>query len=242
MGGVINSAGRVRYQYTCEQSPIRDYCNAQACQTVKYGVGHKPWNEEGSFEDITVSKLRRINSNPPVYILDVNGADIELMWEDFFSYQRFRNAVGQRLNIVAPLQKQGQWEMKIKDLLDNRENIEAPEDASEEGLIMNKFHEFMSLRERAINREDLLRGIPITDGAYVLFRVGDFKHWLQGYKLDRLEGGELFNLLRRDGCVHRVMEMNGRKVTVWAYPLSKVNEVKKDFEIPEFSKEFGDEI
>jgi hypothetical protein len=240
--GVFNSVGRTKYQYTCGQAPVSQYCDEVACKKVKFGVGHKPWQEDGSFEDITVSNCRRLNSNPPLYIVDVNGLELELAWEDLFVYQKFRGLVGKKLNIVAPLLKQPQWEMQVKILLDERQEIMAPEDASLEGLVKSKFHEFLSLRERADSKDDLARGLPVTEGSVVLFRMADFKHYLQGFKLDKLEGPTVFNLLRRDGCEYKVVDIQGKFITVWAYPVSKVNEQTRDFAVADFSRDFGEEI
>ncbi len=235
--GVIGSAARSKYQYTCEQSPIREYCDASACKLLPFGIGHKPWNEDGTFEDIIVANLRRIGSDPPVFVVDVNGLELECSWDDLYDFRRFRSRVGQRLSIVPPLMKQIQWESHLKTLLDRRENIEAPSDASLNGLVLTKFYEFLTLRERAQNREDLGRGLPVQDGAYVVFRIGDFKHYLQGHKLDKLEMGSIFSLLRKDGCVHRIVDIGGRKLTVWAYPVSRINEQTTDFIVADFHKD-----
>src|SRR5678815_1039670 len=120
--------------------------------------------------------------------------------------------------------KQQQWEMKLRTLLSTLETVEAPDDASLEGLILDRFHEFLTLRERAQNREDILRGLPVEDGASVLFRVGVFRGYLKRFKLDRIEGNELYMALRKDGCEFKRLRISGRIVSVWAYPVDKLNE------------------
>ena len=239
--GVIGSAARTKYQYTCEQSPIRDYCDADTCRTLKFGVGHKPWDESDAFEDVVISNLKRISSDPPVFVFDVNGREIESPWEVLYNFKLLRSLIGERLSMLISPMKQPQWETQLRDLLEKRQDIDAPEDASTSGLVLSKFHEFLGLRERAINKEDIARGIPVQDGAYVLFRAGDFKHYLQAHKLDKLEIGNVFNLLRKDGCVHRSIEIGKRNITVWAYPLAKINEQTGDFTIADFQRDLGHE-
>jgi hypothetical protein len=239
--GIIKSVARAKYQYLCDQAPIAQYCDRQQCLKLPFGVNHMPWDERGSFDDLLVSHLRKLGTSPPKYILEVNGHDITLDWENFYNFKLFKASVGESLNLIVGGMKQPQWEQQVRDLLAKREDIEAPEDASMQGLVIQKFHEFLTLRERAQNREDLLRGLPVQDGPNVLFRASDLHRYLQGSKLDKLEGSEIFLALRRDGCVHRRVRINGRVTTVWSYPLERVNEQTEAFAIPDFSKDLDDE-
>jgi hypothetical protein len=232
---VIKSAGRVRYQYTCEQQPVKGYCNRDLCLTLPFGVGHMPWKEADAYDEFQVGHLRKLLTTPPRYIVEVNGRDLELGADEFLSFGQFRKKVYQALDFMVAPMKQGQWDQQIRELTTKKEDIDAPEDASFKGLVMEKFFEFLSLRERAVNKEDILRGLPVQQDKSVVFRLSDFRRHLQTYKLDKIDGSELFLLLKDSGCSHKRIRVSGKLMTAWAYPLEKTNDQTEDFEVSNFS-------
>jgi hypothetical protein len=231
---VVKSASRVRYQYTCEQSPLREVCNEPLCRTLPYGVGNMPWKEQGAFDDAHITDLCKLMTDPPRYLVKVNGKELEISSDDFMVYTRFRTKVYQYLDLMITPMKQPQWEQQIRELTIHKKNIEAPEDASLAGLVIQRFEEFLSLRERATNKEDLLRGLPVVQGDQIIFRVADFRRHLQIYKLDRMDGSELYFLLRKKGATHTRVRLAGKTVAVWSCPLTATNDQTEDFAIPEF--------
>ena len=238
--GIVSSVGRLRYQYTCDQEPFKSLCNKEACQKLPFGVGNKPWHEEGSYDDFTVGNLRKLSTDPPKYIVEVNGRDIVLTWEELLNFRNFKSKCGQVLDLMISGMKQPQWEMQIREMLSRKSNVDAPDDASMMGLVLDKFHEFLTLRERAQEREDLLRGLPVQSGDVVLFRAGDLRRYLQGFKLDKFEGSELFLALRKEGCEHARVRINGRLCTIWSYPLKDVNEQTQEFAAADFKKDLDE--
>jgi hypothetical protein len=242
MQGVIQSASRKAYQYQCSEPPICNYCDRVQCLKLPFGVGNKSWDEAGAFDDAAVTNLRKLCTDPPKYIVEVNGRDIVLDWEELFHIQKFKSRVGQDLDLMIRGQKQPQWEQTLRNLLAKREDIEAPEDASMMGLVMEKFHEFLTLRERAQQKEDLLRGLPVQEGTHVLFRAGDLRRYLQGFKLDKVAGSDIFLALRKHGAFHKRIRLNGRMSLLWAFPLDEVNEQTLEFAVPDFKKDLEEDL
>ncbi len=240
--GVIDSVGRSKYMYLCEQSPIREHCNKELCKTLPFGVGNMPWDEAGSFDDFITSNCRKFLSDPPRYLVEVNGQDVTLAWEDLFYFKNFKSSVGEKLNLIIPNLKQQQWEQQLRELLAKKVDIEAPEDASEMGIVIEKFYEFLTLRERASEKEDMLKGLPIQVGQEVMFRVSDFKRFLQSFKLDKQNLSDVFLVLRRDGARHHTMRVKGKVIRVWAYPLNKTNDQTEMFAATDFKNDFGEEM
>src|SRR5262245_21901500 len=144
---VVKSAARIRYQYTCEQSPLKDYCDRAACSLLPYGVSHMPWKEAGAYDDLLVTHLRKVHSDPPRYIVEVNGRDLELCVDDFLNFNHFRRQIYVKLDLMVKPLKQPQWELQVRALTQHKEVIAAPDDASLRGLIIERFHEFLSLRQ-----------------------------------------------------------------------------------------------
>lgn len=238
MQGIVKSVSRVKYQYLCEQPPIRDFCDREACVKLPFGVGHMPWQERGSYDEFIVANCRKFLSDPPKYTIDVNGRDITLVWDELFNYRILKSRIGERLDLITPDMKQAQWEQQLRTLLSTKVEVEAPDDASMMGLIIEKFYEFLTLRERAQTKEDLLKGLPVQAEGKILFKAADFRRYLQGHKLDKFEMSDLFIALKKQGCDHARVRINGKLVTVWAFPLVSTNEQTEAFAMPDFTKDF----
>lgn len=236
--GVITSAARTKYQYTCDQHPLVDHCDRAACLRLPFGVGHMPWEEHGSFDDLVVTNCRKLLTDPPKYLLEVCGKDVKLTWSEFSEFRKFKSKVGEDLDLVIAGRKQPSWEQTVRKLLAEKTDIAAPEDASNMGLVIDKLHEFLVLRERATDIDDLLRGLPFQQGRSVLFRIADFKRYLQGFKLDKVEGSDFFLTIRKHGAVYRRATVKGRQIAVWSYPLTEQNEQTEEFKAPSFTKAF----
>jgi hypothetical protein len=242
--GIVGSANKANYTYLCDQSPIREHCNREVCLKLKFGIANKPWDEAGSFDDFLATNCRKFLSDPPQYILEVNGKDITLTWDEMFNFKSFKSSVGQKLNIVIPVLKQNQWEMTVKDLISDskRIDIEAPDDASAIGMVVEKFHEFLSLRERATEKEDILKGLPLEVGNDILFRGSDLKKYLQALKLDTESMSRIYLVLKNHGGRHHTIRINGKATAVWAFPKVNVNEQTEMFTAANFKNDFGEEM
>ena len=242
VAGVIGSAGKTGYSYLCHQQPISEHCNRAVCETLRFGISNKPWDEPRNFSNFIASNCRKFLSDPPRYIIDVNGKDITLTWDNFQIFKNFRSEVGQRLNMVIPLLKQEQWMQMVGDLLEKRAEIEAPEDASPLGIIIEKFHEFLSLRERATEKEDILKNLPVEVDNDILFRASDLKRHLQAIKLDTEQLADIFLALKSQGCRSHTIRINGKVTRVWAYPKANVNEQTEMFTATNFKNDFEGEM
>jgi hypothetical protein len=231
---VVGSAGRARYQYTCESQPLAGLCDRQSCELLPFGIGHKPWQEAGVYDEMIVTNLRKVASKPPRYIVSVNGRDLELAADDFLNFAMFRKIVYMAFDQMVQPMKQPQWEQIIKEITASKTDIEAPEDASYEGLILERFHEFLALRERSIRRDDILRGLPVQEGDNIIFRASDFRRHLQIYKLDKLDQTVLFSVIKQEGCTHTRLRVNGRLTVLWVFPVNKARTQTEDFEVPNF--------
>lgn len=210
------------YQYKCDSEPCVSYCDRKTCLTMQYGVGNKPWEDENNFDEITVGNLRKILTDPPTYVLEVNSKDIHLNSDDFRQFDRLRKRIFEiHDQIIRPI-KQLQWEQKIKGLLLTKVDIEAPEDASAVGAFSNKIDDFLALSKRSKDREDLLRGMPIIETDSVLFQVDYLQRYLQSQKVI-VSNSDLYSILHRRKASYAIIKIKGKTVRAWKVPLDTVN-------------------
>ncbi|KKN32609.1 hypothetical protein LCGC14_0812320 [marine sediment metagenome] len=229
---IIKSVGSIKYQYLCEQEPIASRCNKAVCVTLKYGVSHMPWQEAGSYDEFLCANLRKLLTDPPKYILEVCGHDIILDSEEFFKFPRFRMRVAEILDLMLAPMKQPRWEHNIKKLLATKKDVEAPEDVTQLGHVMVRFQEFLTLRERAQGLEDIIRGIPVTQGDRILFRGSDLRRFLFIHRINMTDMGKVYLMLKEEGCTQVRIRVAGKHLKLWGYPVARVNEQTEDFPKP----------
>jgi hypothetical protein len=229
ISAITKSLSQARYQYQCEQSPIRELCDRLACLKLRYGVAHRPWEETEQYDQIAVTNLRKVLTDPPRYILEVNGQDVGLSLDEFMTFSSLRKRLMAVRDLVVRPMKQLKWDATIKELLSKRQDIEAPPDASVDGQILEALAGFLEYKDKAKSREDLLRGLPFAVGDRLLFRLPDFQRYLQARRLDKLTPSEMFSLLRSLGVQHHHISICGKKFFVWSVPVEAVSLQSEDF-------------
>ena len=78
------------YAYKCNDAPISSHCNKELCQTRKFGIG-------AAIQNAAIGNLRKYNSVPPVWFLDVNGEPLELDTEALLSQPVFQKCAWNNL-------------------------------------------------------------------------------------------------------------------------------------------------
>jgi hypothetical protein len=73
------------YAYKCNDAPINAFCNKELCRTRKFGI-------DAGVGTPMIANLRKYNSQPPVWFLDVNGTPLELDTEGLM--QRHQTCLG----------------------------------------------------------------------------------------------------------------------------------------------------
>jgi Primase C terminal 1 (PriCT-1) len=233
---LIKSLEARQYQYKCDEEPLCSHCDRKTCLTLPYGIGHKPWEDDNNFDEITVGNLRKILTDPPTYILEVNSRDIHLNSDEFRVFERLRKRIFEIQDAVIRPIKQQQWEQKIKGLLATKTDIEAPDDASMFGAVSNKIDDFLSLSDRSKGREDLLRGLPIIDKERVLFQVDSLQRYLISQKVT-IANPDLYSLLHQRGCTYALIKIKGKVIRAWSIAANVVNKQTENYTEMEFQIE-----
>jgi hypothetical protein len=248
---VIKSLGKSKYAYICHQEPISSRCDRQECLKREYGINHRASMERGFYDDVILGNLRKFLTSPPRYRLEVNGHDIELASEELRTYQTgFKPIIFERLNLLLRPMKQDLWDKQLRELLTTLKEIEVPDDASWQGVVLWKVAEFVNLADRSRAREDILKGLPFraahTNGSgkpesFVWFRVSDLQRFLQAAKV-QVETHKLFPLLEAEGGKFEETTIKGRTVTLWGIPDSPGTRQTEPFTPPAESAEAKEEM
>ena len=173
----------------------------------------------------TVANLRKYNSTPPVWFLDVSGEPLELDTEALLSQPTFQKACMEQLNFMPRSVRKETWEARISALLNEmKENdaaiIEVAEDASTSGQFYDYLEEFCRHLQQAQEREEILLRRPWTDEEAKLtyFRLRDFENFLKKNKFFEYKSHKIAQRLRDINGSSTVMKISNRSVRVWAIP------------------------
>ena len=217
---LIKQLKKKDYNYKCSDQPLCNYCNSSVCRTRIHGIG-------GSSLP-TLSNLRKIPTDQPVWFLDVNGSTLELNTDQLQRQNLFQKACMEADNFMPPKVNERQWVGIIQALMDECK-LKGILDKPKEAGIGDQFVELLfgfcsDARLKAHHKEELLLGRPWTGPdpedptkQKVFFRLRDleehcvrnnFKYFNRSQITSRLMGVEV-------GAKSKFFKINGLGVNVW---------------------------
>jgi hypothetical protein len=208
--GVIKSAKRKDYQYTCSKPPIAPYCNSGVCKLRKHGIG-------ASSDMPAVHSLTKFNTNPPIWFLDIDGGGrLELETDDLHNQRRFQRKCMERLNVLPAKMNDIAWTKLINHLLENLTVIEAPPDASPVDQLFEYIERFCTGRVQAKTKEEILLGKPWSEANKHYFRMADLMAFLDRHHFRDYKVHQVTSILRENGAEHHFFNIKGKGINLWA--------------------------
>ena len=225
MSAIISSIAKKNYNYKCF-GPIGSHCDRIQCQSLQFGI--KAINQ--NYSEMMIGGLSKIMTDPPRWLLEINGIEIELSTEEIMNYKAVRTACMERIDLIAPPMKSEEWLQQLQERMSNKRIISAPKDASEHGQILQCFFEFIQFAERAKDKKDILRGIPVKttfkSKPVIIFRSNDVAAYLKRKKVAySINNNKLWSILRNQGCSYTKVRINGSPIRLWYLPIEE-NEQK----------------
>lgn len=212
---VAGSLKKRNYVYTCKQEPIASCCNRAICLKREFGI-------RGSKGDPGVSfgNLRKILTEPPSWIIGVDGRDVRLdSTEDLISQPRFAARCVEAINVLPKKTDGDAWHEIVTELLAQVEEIAAPEDASTSGQFLALVEKFTTGDGRAEGRDpaEVFAGKPFVQDGFVFFRSSDLFAFLERRRI-RVNPREAWVWLRDAKGKTEQFRVRGRNVRCWAIP------------------------
>ena len=232
---VAKQVQRKDYAYKCSDAPISSHCNKELCRTRKFGIG-------AAVAGATIANLRKYNSTPPVWFMDVNGEPLELDTEALMSQPLFQKSCMEQLNFMPRSVAKNQWEGRISSLMNEmRDNesaiIEVAQDASISGQFYDYLEEFCRHLQQAQDKEEILLRRPWTDEEQgkTYFRLKDFENFLKKNKFFEYKAHKMAQRLRDINGQSTTLKIKGRSVRVWQIP--SFDNVDIEIEPPKFGSQ-----
>lgn len=224
---VLKSLRKKDYTYKCKDSPLCSHCDASACKARKFGVGGDISPEIGS--------ISILETEPPLFFVSLkNGGTVECSPEEILSSRAFQKAALTQLHTMLPLYKQGAWQSKIQECLDQAILIEAPRDVSVEGAFVGYLEQFCTDRYSAQEKDEILLGKPWLNDSDSMhyFRLVDLMNHLDRVKFKELKRNQITTIIRKMGGNHTFFNIKGKGVNVWYIPSSAFSVQDEEFSTP----------
>jgi hypothetical protein len=225
---VARQLDRKDYAFKCGDAPINAHCNKELCRTRKFGIG-------AAVAGASVANLRKYDSTPPVWFMDVNGEPLELDTDALLEQRTFQRACLEQLNFMPRSVAKQQWEGRIAALMtEMRENesaiIEVAQDASISGQFYDYLEEFCRHLQQAQDREEILLRRPWTDEETnaTYFRLKDFEAFLRKNKFFEYKAHKIAQRLRDINGESLLLKIKGRPVRVWKIPAFEAADIELD--------------
>lgn len=226
--GVVKSAKRKEYTYTCSKPPIKPHCNSGLCRTRLHGIGQLAGMP-------VILSLTKFDSRPPIWFADIEGGGrLELTTEDLQQQIRFQRACMDSLNSMPSTMKPSLWSSMIQALLEKVNLIEAPKEASPVGQLLQHLETFCTSRAQARTRDELLLGKPFTEDSRHYFRLMDLMQYLDRLHFRYFNGAQVASLLRDQGGEHKFFNLKGRGINCFSFPEFKRQQ--EVFDVPDYKE------
>lgn len=212
---IVKSVKKKKYFYKCKDQPISAVCNRSVCLKCEFGVGGEA-NDPG----VVLGELVKVETDPVLWILPVNGKEMELTTGDLTDQRKFRMISIEKLSIWPNAIKPEDWMKMIRERLARSTTIKVPEDGTREGQFWTHLANFCTGRARARSLDEILMGKAFTDvkAGRVYFRSTDFFEYLTKHRFLGITEREGWRFLRHRGAEHHGKNIKGKFVNVWSVP------------------------
>jgi hypothetical protein len=167
-----------------------------------------------------ISGLSVLDTEPPLWFVDVNDTRLELTTDELQNYRLFHRACMERLCVCFRMMKTTDWLMVVSQAMKNAVKIETAAEVSYKGQFYELLEEFVTDRHKAMTREEILLGRPWHDpkiGRHY-FRLKDLTRYLERANFRVYSPGQVTQRLRDLGGDKGFFNLKGIGVNVWYVP------------------------
>lgn len=218
---IVKHLMKKNYSYTCKQTPISEVCQQNICRTRRFGVGI----DAGSGPPMAFGEFVKITTEPPFYILEVEGKRVELSGEELYAQDRFRKACMERIDKIPPRVKGPRWDGVLQELMKQVVIQSAPPDAGPQGQVKSLFEQWLAVMGLAEDQKELLTGRPWGRDGAVFFRSTYLLKYLRQHGMVNLTEQKLWKHLRRMSAGHAQFLVEGRNVQCWSMAVEELSDV-----------------
>ena len=184
-----------------------------------------------------MSSLTKIDGDPPIWILNVDGERVELTTNGLTSQGQFQKECVSQINKFPIAVNQRAWQTRIQLLLDNVTIVEVPPDATLKGEFEDLLHSFCSERARGVERDDILQGVAVWMDGLVYFQVKDIKKHLSVNDFNHYSSSKITLRLQNLEADKMFWRVKGKGIHVWSLPQGYFETDNEPMKLPDIPKQ-----
>jgi hypothetical protein len=235
---VTGSLNKKDYRYTCNTQPLVSHCNRAMCCKRQFGIAQEGNNEL----NVTLNGLTKIMTQPPRWLINIDGVRVELDTLDLIEQMRFKKFAVETVNKLPLKIKDPIWTALVQDLMNKVEIVEAPPEASPEGQFLEFVTRFVEQNCQTDSRDMLLNGRVFLEGNFAYFRSSDLFAYLKRERFTDIKTQQMYTILNKVGLERDRFNCKGATVAYWKLDTTRVQALQdKAFEAPTFENPFGEE-
>jgi hypothetical protein len=220
LDSVIKSYKKKDYEYKCKDMPMVKHCDSIACRAKRFGV-------TGGTVTPRITSIKKLNSEPPVWFVDVENHKFECATDDLQRWDRFQKLLIEKTHNPFGMIPQPLWLATIQEALGRMTDddiIEVGKDVSTGGEFHELLETFLTNRQRAVREEDLLSDRPWEDeeaGRYY-FNLTKLQQFLKKQGMEGMKRPQIVTQLHKMDGGHLTRNVKGKDLTLQWIPSSKV--------------------
>ncbi len=216
---ILKNVSKAKYEYLCNLEPMCGICDKEKCLTRKWGVGPQQGID---YNDCDIDRIIKINSDPPLYYVLINGTSVKMSTDQLLSPGKFRKRVYEITGeLIAPV-KERQHEARIQSV---RIEVEAaPIEVNMEGQVIEAFEQWAEVHcPNSRSLDEIGRGNPFfdTERSVIYFKSSDLITAIKRTKKYNLADRDVWVALREFGAQPANVKVRGKQTKVWSYPVEK---------------------
>jgi hypothetical protein len=177
---IVKSLEKKNYAYTCNNVPLCNNCNRETCKGRDFGIHAFQHIDVG----IALDSITKMNSEPPMWILSIEGVRTEVETEDILSQERFKIVCVNTINKIPGKMKNEEWDKFMRNKLSSIEIIEVPRETRMSDRITDHLTRYFATTPPARSPTDINIGrwVDEPDGYYT--RGSDFMDYLKRQNIE----------------------------------------------------------
>lgn len=209
VGAIIKSLEKKSYSFTCNNPPICNHCNREACKNREFGITAFQHVDIG----VVLDSISKMNSEPPMWILSLEGIRAEVETDELLDQNKFRKVCVNVLNKIPGRMKAEEWDKFIRNKLSEVEIIEMPVETRATELVTRLLPKFFESTPMARHPSEIPLGRWYNEESAYLFRGQDFIKFIDRNNIE-IDNRRLWGVLSSNGVTSRIM----RSMELWCAP------------------------
>jgi hypothetical protein len=196
LASVTKSHTKKDYEYKCKTEPMKSHCDSIKCRMRRFGV-------TGGNVTPIITSIKKLNSDPPIWFVDIDKNKIECTTADLQRWDRFQQLLMEKTHNTFGVISHPVWLATVGAALQamtKDDVIEVSHGATPEGEFHELLETFLTNRQRGQREEDLLSGRPWEDEeqARHYFSLGKLTRFLKKEGMD-VKRHHVVNFVRKLG-------------------------------------------